>query len=225
MNLTDKITGNVLLWTKVNSQILRIVGGILFLVAIVAGVIWALGYDVEPVAFTLGMLSSLFMASPSIAEYFLPDRKPVRHMTFEELISFVPTTDPRNDWHGITKNWSSEYFLKEDPRLRYRAKLIDDGVQNENFVEEWANRHPDSKATGYWYDLIYDGAFIDRNILVSVDGGRASIPPPRAGTSVISRTDYHFAMVHDTLGTLDEYIGRSGLEVAAPRSPLDTEPK
>ena len=185
----------------------------MFLFALVAGVIWMAGYEVEPVAFTLGMLSSLLMASPSIAEYFLPDRKPVRHMTFEELLDFIPTTDPHSDWRGITKDWSSEYFLKEDPRLRYRAKFTDDGVQNENFVDKWANRHPDKKAIGYWYELYFDGAFIDRKILVSVDGGRASIPPPKPGTLVVSRNDYHLAKMHDTLGTLDEYIERSGLEV------------
>ena len=201
------------MWIKTNSHALRVVGGVMFLLALIAGVIWMAGYEIEPVAFTLGMMSSLLMASPSIAEYFLPDRKPVRYMTFEELLNFVPTTDPKLDWRGITKNWSSEYFLKEDPRLRFRAKFLDDGIQNENFVDKWANCHPDKKAIGYWYELHYDGAFIDRKILVSVDGGRASIPPPKPGTSVVSKNDYHFAKIHDTLETLDEYIQRSGLEV------------
>ena len=69
-------------------------------------------------------------------------------------------------------------FLKEDPRLRFRAKFTGDGIQNDNFKDEWANRYPDPRATGYWYDLYFDGNLIERFILVFVDGGRASIPPP-----------------------------------------------
>ena len=76
-----------------------------------------------------------------------------------------------------------------------------------------ANRHPDKHAIGYWYDLLYDGAFIDRQILVSVDGGRALIPPPKPGTTEISVWNYHFAKIHDTLDLLDEHIRRSGLTV------------
>jgi hypothetical protein len=49
--------------------------------------------------------------------------------------------------------------------------------------------------------------------LVSVDGGRASIPPPDWQTGKISMMDYKVAQIHDTLRSLDEYIRRSRLEV------------
>lgn len=217
MNLLTRTANRakpVFLWIKTNSHPLRVVGGIMFLLALIAGVIWMAGFEIEPIAFALGMLSSMLLASPSIAEYFLPNRKAIRHMTYEELLDFIPTTDPRKDWRGITKDWSSEYFLKEDPRLRFRAKFVDDGIQNEIFIDKWATCHPDKKAIGYWYELHYDGAFIDRKILVSIDGGRASIRPPRPGTLKVGKADFHFARIHDTLGTLDEYLQRSGLEVA-----------
>ncbi|GGA81337.1 hypothetical protein GCM10011369_24120 [Neiella marina] len=171
------------------------------------------GKDIEPVAFVLGLLSSLFLASPSIAEYFLPERKPVKNMTFEEILSFIPTTNAKEDWHGISTDWISERFLKEDPRLRFRAKYTDDGIQNNDFKEQWANRHPDNRAVGYWYDLYYDGAFLDRIILVSVDGGRASLPPPEFSSGKVSLYKYHVAKIHDTLGTVDQYLGRSKLEL------------
>lgn len=203
----------VLLWIKLNRHALRVVGGAFFGVAFLVGIVWIAGYEVEPIAFTFGMLSSLFLALPSVANFLIPDRKPVRHMTFEELIDFIPTTDPANDWHGLTREWSSEYFLKEDPRLRFRSKFTDDGIQNDRFTADWANCHPDKKAVGYWCDLYYDGAFIDRRILVSVDGARANLPAPALGTKVIKKADYHLAKIHDQLQTLDEYITRSKLSV------------
>lgn len=209
----DKRLKPIWLWIKKYKHPLRVLGGVFFGMALLAAFFWISGFDIEPVAFSLGMMSSLFLASPSIAEYFLPDRKPVRDMTFEEILDFIPKTNASEDWHGISREWASERFLKEDPRLRFRAKFIDDGIQCEDFTEDWANRHPDKKATGYWYELYYDGAFLDRFILVSVDGGRADIPPPNLQTKEISQFNYHVAKIHDTLNTLDEYIKRSGLSV------------
>ena len=80
-------------------------------------------------------------------------------------------------------------------------------------MEDWANNHPDQKAVGYYYNLIYDGALIDRFILVSVDGARASIPVPDWKTKKIKRLDYVVGKIYDTMGTLDEYIKRSKLSV------------
>lgn len=204
----------ICLWIKEYTHPLRVIGGIFFGLALLVGIIWISGKEVEPLAFMLGLLSSLFLASPSIAEYFLPDRKPVKDMTFEEILSFIPSTDSKNDWHGISREWASERFLKEDPRLRFRAKFTDDGIQNSDFKESWANSHPDSHATGYWYELYYDGAFLDRVLLVSVDGCRANIPPPSSTSGKIERYEYCVAQIHDTLGTLDQYISRSKLQVA-----------
>jgi len=202
------------LWVKNYSHPLRVIGGVFFGLALVAGIFWISGYDVEPIAFVFSLLSSLFFSSPSIAEYILPERKPVRDMSFDELIEFITTTDPKNDWYGISRQWSSEKFLKEDPRLRFRARFDEEGIQNKDFKEEWANRHPDSHATGYWYELYYDGAFIDRIVLVAIDGARAMLPPPDFKTGKIELYNYRVAQIHDTLGTLDEYIRRSGLEIA-----------
>nr|WP_320015682.1 hypothetical protein [uncultured Desulfobacter sp.] len=203
----------ICLWIKEYKHVLRIVGGILFFLAFIAGLFWVFGQDVESVAFILSLLSSLFFASPSIAEYFLPERKPIKNMTFQEILEFIPTTDPKKDWHGISKDWSSEWFLKEDPRLRFRAKYVDDGIQNEDFKDEWANCHLHPHATGYWHELYYDGAFLDRIILVAVDGARAHIPPPEFESKKISFYNYQVAKIHDSQDTLDEYISKSKLEV------------
>ncbi|GAB1623194.1 hypothetical protein AAOGI_32440 [Agarivorans albus] len=181
--------------------------------ALLAGVFWIAGKEIEPVAFLLGLLSSLFLASPSVAQYFVPDRKAVRDMTFEEVLDFITTTDAKVDWKGISTDWSSEYFLTEDPRLRFRMNYLEDGIQNSNFVEPWANCHADTKARGYWCDLYYDGSFIDRLILVAVDGGRSLLPAPEAGTLEVLKYNYCVAEIHDTLNTLTKYMKRSKLAV------------
>jgi len=168
---------------------------------------------VEPVAFVLSLLSSLLFAGPSIANYIVPDRKPIRDMTFDELLEFVPTTDPKTDWHGFNTEWAGETFLKEDPRLRFRSSYAEQDIQCENFQEPWANCHPDKNARGFWFNLSYNGALIERFIVVSVDGGRALVPPPEINTTRIRRLHYVVAQIHDSLGSLDEYIEKSRLTV------------
>jgi len=134
-------------------------------------------------------------------------------MSFEEILAFIPTTDPVEDWHGFNTEWAGERFLKEDFRLRFRSSYSDEDVQAENFVEDWANCFPDSKARGYWFNLSYDGALIDRFILVSVDGGRALLPTPHMGTKQILFLNYFVAQIHDSIGSLDQYIEIARLKV------------
>jgi hypothetical protein len=201
------------LWIKNNHHPILVFGAIFVVLGLLSGIFWAFGADIEPIAFTFCLLSSLLFASPSVAEYFLPNRKHVKDMNFDELLAFIPTTDPLNDWCGITKDWSSERFLKEDPRLRFRSKTTDDGIQCEDFQEPWANCYRSPKATGYWYDLFYDGSFIDRIVIVSVDGTRANIPCPNIRTGLIDKYNYVVAKMFDVLENLDEYLLSSGLEV------------
>lgn len=200
------------LWIKENERVLNTLAGVFFFFTFVAGLVWMLGADIEPVAFVLSLVASSLFGLPHLAEFILPSRKPVRHMTHDELLQFVKESSPE-EWKGVSNNWVSEVFLKEDPRLRFRAKYFDEGIQNDDFQEEWANSHPDPRAVGYWHDLYYDGNLIDRFILVSVDGGRAFLPPPDLETGKIKMMNYKVAQFHDVLNSLDQYIRRSGLEV------------
>lgn len=200
------------LWVKEYAHALRVLGGLLFVLTLLFGLLWVGDFNVESVAFVLSLLSTLCFAAPSVANYVVPNRKPIRDMTFDEIMAFIPQTDPKADWHGVSMQWASEKFLKEDPRLRFRSSMDEVDIQNDDFVEDWANRYPHRKATGYFYNLSFEGALIDRFILVSVDGGRALLPAPRADLGTIRRIDYVVAQIHDTLGTLDQYIELSGLE-------------
>lgn len=204
----------IALWVKEYKHPLRVIGGIFFLFALIAGLIWALGKEIEPIAFLLGMLSSLLLAIPSVAEYIAPDRKPVRHMTYQELLDFILTTNAKEDWHGISTSISSEYFLKEDPRLRFKSRHTKEGIQSDDFRDPWANCHPNQHATGYWHELYFDGDFIERFILVAVDETRAMLPPPDFKTQKIEPLNYRVAEIFDVCNTLDEYIQRSKLELS-----------
>ena len=203
----------IAIWIKECAHVLRVLAGIFFVLALVTGVAWIAGNNVEPIAYVFGLISSLFFASPSIAEYVSPSRKPVRHMGYEEILEFITTTNAKTDWKWVQTSWAEEAFLKEDPRLRIRVRWDNEGIHVRGFQEPWANKHPDPTANSYWYDLSYDGALIDRFILVSVDGARAELPLPDRNTLEVAPLIYKVAQIFDGLNTLDEYMRRSGLHV------------
>lgn len=209
----NKTIIRIALWIKEYAHALRVVGGVFFVLALMAGIVWVSGNDVEPIAFLFGIISSLLLASPSIAEYVMPNRKPVRYMDYDEILEFILTTNPKNDWKWIKTNWAEEAFLKEDPRLRIRVRWDNEGKHNDNFQEKWANKHPDPRASSFWYDLSNDGALIERFILVSVDGARAELPLPDINSLEVKPLPYKIAQIFDELNTLDEYMRRSGLTV------------
>jgi hypothetical protein len=50
--------------------------------------------------------------------------------------------------------------------------------------------------------------------MVAVDGHKAMLPAPESPANlVISRLQYKIAEISDLHGTLDEYLGRSGITV------------
>jgi hypothetical protein len=203
----------IAIWVKQYTHALRVLAGIFFALALFTGLVWIAGCEVEPIAFVFGLISSLLFASPSIAEYVLPNRKPVRHMDYDEILNFIKTTNAKTDWKFIKTNWAEEAFLKEDPRLRIRVRWDDEGIHVEDFKEPWANKHTDPTANSYWYDLSNDGALIERFILVSVDGERAELPLPDRNTLEVKPLIYKVAEVFDELDTLEEYMLSSGLSV------------
>ena len=209
----NKTIIRIALWIKEYAHALRVVGGVFFVLALMAGIVWVSGNDVEPIAFLFGIISSLLLASPSIAEYVIPNRKPVRYMDYDEILEFILTTNPKNDWKWIKTNWAEEAFLKEDPRLRIRVRWDNEGKHNDNFQGKWANKYPDPNASSFWYDLSNDGALIERFILVSVDGARAELPLPDINSLEVKPLTYKIAQIFDELNTLDEYMRRSGLTV------------
>jgi hypothetical protein len=162
----------------------------------------------------LGGAAAVWFFRDKIAAWLRPNA--LIDPSHEQIEKVVLRSDPRKDWlhaHGHTSQITS---YRHNPTLRFERSFLEDGVQNDNYRDPWANRHPDSHAVGYWCDLYFGPTLIRRFVLVAVDGARALIPPPRRtdgvpGGDTIQPLDLQVARIHDTLSTLDEYIARSGL--------------
>ena len=90
---------------------------------------------------------------------------------------------------------------------------------NEDFHEEWANQFSDPHATSSYVDLFYNGALIHRELYVTVDGGRASLPlPERRGERLVAPIGYaHLCRLLVSFETnaddFDHYMTRAGISV------------
>lgn len=130
------------------------------------------------------------------------------------IIDVILKSDARDDWLSMSpgsigkEKWVS---YKADVRIHFRTSFE---IQSTDFREEWANRHPSREAVGYWYFLYFADVPIYEFIIVSVDGGKAHIPAPRTHDGKITPLDYKVAQILGYSDRLDEYINRSGLEVA-----------
>jgi len=200
-------------WIKKNEHTLREIALIFFALTLFMGVVWITGKDVEPIVFTFVSISTLLFTSPAIARYAFPDRQPVRHMNYDEILDFITASDAKLDWKWIKTNWAQEAFLKEDPRLRIRVRSDDVGICDKDFNAPWVATLSDLAATSYWFDLSYDGALIDRFTLVFVDGGKAELPVPDPATLEVAALDHKVAQIFDDNNTLDNYMIRAGLTV------------
>ena len=201
------------MWIKKNEHSLREIALVFFILALFVGVVWLTGKDVEPIAFVLGSICTLLYISPKLARYVLPDRKPVRYMSYDEILDFITKSDAKLDWKWIETNRAEEAFLKEDPRLRISVRYDQDGIHQKDFTESWMTAFADPKASSYWFNLSYDHALIDRFILVSVDGGKAELPMSDPDTLQVDPLNYKVAEIFDKHNTLEEYMTRGGLRV------------
>ena len=89
----NRISIKIAIWIKEYTHALRVLAGVFFGLALLTGLIWIFGKNLEPIAYVFGLISSLLFASPSIAKYILPDRKPVKHMHYDEILDFTKTTN------------------------------------------------------------------------------------------------------------------------------------
>ncbi|GED14806.1 hypothetical protein [Aneurinibacillus migulanus] len=101
----------------------------------------------------------------------------------------------------------------------------------DNFMEEWANKFPDPKATSSFIDFFYNGTLVYRDIYVTVDGGRVSIPLPdreiddktyEVTRYSIPKKKYElFKLINGSGSTYDydNYIQRAGIEIVDDKWP------
>lgn len=180
---------------------------------------WILG-----TATLLGGVSAAWFFWDKIAGWWKHDQAPhssvlplSQNPTHEEIARAILASGPK-DWVHKNINAGSVASFRRDANLRFQMEHSEQGIQRGDFREPWANRHPDQSATGYWCDLYYGATIIERFVLVAVDGARALLPMPKRGLpgerpDSVLPLDYQVARIFDTLGTLDEYMRRSGLKL------------
>ena len=139
--------------------------------------------------------------------------------THNDIINIVKSSDPSKDWitalDGKIPHTSIRYY-KDDVNLRFEVNQNEEAYyHNKDFQEEWANQHADRKAHSYFVRLYYNATLIEQFTLIYVDGGRASLPMPKSREDLtVDPLDYKVAQIHDGLNTLDDYMGRSNLEIS-----------
>ena len=130
-------------------------------------------------------------------------------MTYDQLIG-VLIDAPRDAW--LHNDQKGVYTFKYDLDVTLRENRPDD---DQLFQEPWATRFPDRNARRVTFELWYRASFVKEYYFVSVDGGRALLPYPKAHDDLrISREAYAIGRTVDNpRGGLDEYLRRAQIIV------------
>ena len=128
-------------------------------------------------------------------------------MNYNQLMRTICDTEP-SDW--LRNDAPTIFTLKDDLDIRVEEQEGDEGTAA--FHEPWANGFPDPNARRVMFTVFYRASWVKEFMLVAVDGYRAYLPLPKAGTNQIPREQYCLARIVDWQGTLDQYIQRAKLE-------------
>lgn len=128
-------------------------------------------------------------------------------MTYDDAMTMVANST-RQDWKHLADD--SIWVFKGDVNLRIERDREFEG----DFAEPWTKVFPDKSSSMIRYRVCYGASVIGLHSLVSVDGGRADLPLPTAGTTSVRRDRYVVARIVDQQGDLDDYMQRAQLTVS-----------
>lgn len=115
----------------------------------------------------------------------------------------------QDEW--IVDDESGSFTYKDDLNLHIKRAEYDSCRE---FNEPWATSHPDPHAEAVEYVVKYGSSFVEKRTLVSVDGHRATLPMPKSKTDLrVSAADVNFAKIINIGDRVDEYLGRSQIEI------------
>lgn len=96
-------------------------------------------------------------------------------------------------------------------------------THNDDFIEMWANKFADHKASSGFVDFFYSGVLVYRDIYVSVDGGKCRLPLPTQHLNetyqverlTVPKDKAHFFRLlnGEDSSSYEYYLERSGIEV------------
>lgn len=156
-------------------------------------------------------------------------------MRFDEIMTMVQSSNAEN-WTEVQDLFEVEhstfYILREDASisLAFGAPHRDGEAWS---PEPWSQGFADKKVYGYWLDVRYNGVTIHRDLIMSVDGGRAYLP---AGTLITepnkgivgmktNQSDVARARLIDLLSgsyEFDSYLTRANITIKKPPLPEST---
>ncbi len=115
----------------------------------------------------------------------------------------------QDEW--IVDDESGSFTYKNDLNLHIDRA---DYKSYREFNEPWATSHPDKHAVAVEYVVKYGSSFVDKKMLVSVDGHRATLPLPKSMEDLsVTPSDVNFAKIVDVGNRVDEYLERSRIKV------------
>ena len=99
-------------------------------------------------------------------------------------------------------------------------------IHNDDFNEDWAKKFPNRHAKSGFVDFFYSDILVFRDIYVSVDGGRCTLPLPKIKFTqdthnveklVVSRKRYEFFKFLNSYASNDSYysyVKQAGFEIS-----------
>lgn len=136
----------------------------------------------------------------------------------DNILNHVLYSNPKMDWDTDSSSWKTTFFYKLNVNLRIEVNYDEEGIQQNNFIDSWANCFLHKEATGYWCNIYFGMSRIYRTVLVSVDGGRALLPIPTEQNElgeflIVKPFNYKVAEIFDTSESLHYYFMKSGLKL------------
>jgi hypothetical protein len=138
-------------------------------------------------------------------------------VTLDEILNTVLESSPADweyiaDWQGDANPERAVFRLDLGVALEW-GRTVTDPV-----FELWTERFSDKHAVGLYVDVLYYGAVIFRDYVISVDGGRCILPHPKfddsGGWTATARQEALARTVHGLAGgsyDFDDYMQRSGI--------------
>ncbi len=155
-------------------------------------------------------------------------------MTLDDLIRTIRTSQP-NNWYSLDANTA---FFKQrivmtgsipitDQHFAFASFKKDlsitmgwDLVDNDNFIDPYANNNPDTHSKSMWLDVFFNDALVFRLLYISVDGGRMNLPIPTNTNGVWEVSNEHADFIYILNGIngasrvdYDNYLGRNHIVV------------
>lgn len=134
-------------------------------------------------------------------------------MKHQEIVELFYSGTAPQAWRFTELRGGEEIaYLLSDTDLRIEGSSFDN-VENENYIEPWANKWSNPSAVSRFFDLFYRNTLINRFTLVSVDGHRCLLPQPESRDGVVLQSTYKVAEIINK-SALDEYFPKSGLTLS-----------